>query len=191
MNRKGMVRRTTSETDVTVELTLEGKGASETSTGIRIFDHFLDQLARHGFFDLKVSAAGADPHHVVEDVAIVLGRALNEALGERRGVQRMGWAVIPMDEALVLVALDLDGRGYARIEAPREVPGLPPGMVGHFLRTLAIEGKMSLHTKIISGEDAHHIAEALFKGLARALSQAVAFDPRLQDVPPSTKGIIG
>jgi len=189
--RKGVVRRTTSETDIAVEIGLEGNGRAELNTGIRILDHFLEQLARHGFFDLKVSATGADPHHVVEDVAIALGRALNEALGERLGLRRMGWAVVPMDEALVLVALDLDGRGYARIEAPREVPGLPPDMVCHFLRTLALEGRMSLHTRVLNGEDPHHIAEAIFKGLARALAHAVEIDPRLRDSPPSTKGIIG
>lgn len=191
--RTATVRRETRETAVSVELTLDGSGRYEMSTGIGMLDHMLEQLARHGSFDITVEANGdieRDPHHVVEDVGLVLGQALDKALGERRGIARFGHAIVPLDEALVLVALDLSGRSHASIEFAfgREMLGqLPTENIEHFLAAFATEGRLTLHVRELAGENDHHRVEAAFKGLARALSQAVAIDPRVAGEVPSTK----
>ena len=192
-DRKSKVTRETKETSVKVELNIDGKGQSEISTGIRFFDHMLGQLAQHGIFDLKLSATGPDQHHVVEDVAICLGRAFNQALGDKRGLVRMGQAVVPMDDALALVALDIGGRGYADFEATfndKNIEKMSADLVRHFFVSFASEAKINIHAKILSGVDDHHRAEALFKALARALDAATRLDERIAGIIPSTKDTI-
>jgi imidazoleglycerol-phosphate dehydratase len=192
--RAASVRRETRETTVSVELALDPPTAGyEVSTGIGMLDHMLEQLAKHGLFDLRVEASGdidRDPHHLVEDVGLVLGQALNEALGERRGISRFGHAIVPMDEALALVAVDLSGRGHASIQFTfeREMLGqLPTENINHFLAALASEGRLNLHVRELAGQNDHHRVEAAFKGLARALRQAATIDARLAGDIPSTK----
>ncbi|MCH7576610.1 MAG: imidazoleglycerol-phosphate dehydratase HisB [Chloroflexi bacterium] len=191
--RRAVVRRHTRETDVSVELTLEGSGRYQVSTGVGMLDHMLEQLARHGLFDITVEASGdieRDPHHLVEDVGLVLGQALNEALGERRGITRFGHAIVPLDEALALVAVDLGGRGHAGIQFnfEREMLGqLPTENICHFLSAFASEGRLNLHVRELAGENDHHRVEAAFKALALALRQAVAIDVRSAGEIPSTK----
>jgi imidazoleglycerol-phosphate dehydratase len=191
--RKAIVRRETRETAVSVELALDGSGRYEVSTGIGMLDHMLEQLARHGLFDIAIEASGdidRDPHHVVEDVGLVLGQALNEALGDRRGISRFGHAVVPLDEALALVAVDLSGRGHASIQFDfeRELLGqLPTENIRHFLAAFASEGRLNLHVLELAGENDHHRVEAAFKALAQALRQATTIDPRLAGEIPSTK----
>jgi imidazoleglycerol-phosphate dehydratase len=158
-----------------------------------MFDHFLSQVARHGLLDLVVTASGDDQHHVVEDVAICLGRALNEALGEKKGIVRMGHAVVPMDEAISMVSVDISGRGLAVISAPFDtsmIGDLESDLVRHFFQTLAAEGRITLHARIDAGVNDHHKAESLFKALGRALDAACAIDPRRQDSIPSTKNVL-
>ena len=196
MARQAEVQRRTGETEVRVELDLDGVGTSDVRTGIGFLDHMLDSLARHGLFDLTVQANGdleVDEHHTVEDVAIVLGRAFNQALGERRGIRRMGHAIVPMDEALALVAVDIGGRGYFVFEGSFDTPRIgqmATSLVPHFLESLALEARLNLHARLLSGRDDHHRAEALFKALARALHQATRLDPTLGGDVPSTKGTI-
>ncbi len=192
-DRTSSQKRETKETSVQVELNLDGAGDASVDTGIGMLDHLLTLLARHGAFDLKVQARGdvhIDPHHTVEDVAIVLGRALHEALGERRGIVRMAHAVVPFDEALALVAVDLSGRGYAVVDAEftsDRIGELPTDLVPHFLHSLAIEGRMNLHVRLLAGTNDHHRAEVIIKALARALGQATRGDPRQEGRIPSTK----
>jgi imidazoleglycerol-phosphate dehydratase len=191
--RTATIKRETNETSVSLELVIDGKGDFEITTGLQMFDHLLAQLARHGVFDLKVSATGADPHHLVEDVALCLGRAFNQALGEKQGIVRMAHAIVPMDDALALVAVDIGGRGYAVIEAPfneKNIADLPTDLVRHFLETFASEARVNLHTKLIRGSNDHHKAEALFKALARALNGATQVDERIKGRVPSTKEVI-
>ncbi len=191
--RRAVVRMETRETNVSVELVLNGSGRYQVSTGIGMLDHMLEQLARHGLFDITVEARGdieRDPHHLVEDVGLVLGQALNQALGERRGITRFGHAIVPLDEALALVAVDLGGRSHASIEFnfEREMLGqLPTENIGHFLAAFANEGRLNLHVRELAGENDHHRVEAAFKALALALRQAVAIDVRASDEIPSTK----
>jgi len=187
------VRRETRETTVSVELALDGSGRYEVSTGIGMLDHMVEQLVKHGLFDITIEASGdigRDPHHTVEDVGLVLGQALNEALGDRRGISRFGHAIVPLDEALALVAVDLGGRGHASIQFDfeREMIGqLPTENIHHFLAAFAHEGRLNLHVRELAGENDHHRVEAAFKALARALRQAVTIDPRLAGEIPSTK----
>jgi imidazoleglycerol-phosphate dehydratase len=191
--RKAKVTRETKETSVKVELNIDGKGQFEITTGIRFFDHMLSQLAQHGIFDIKLSATGADQHHVVEDVAISLGKAFNQALGDRRGIVRMAHAVIPMDETLAMVALDIGGRGYAAFEASfnsTRIEKMSTDLIRHFFVSLASEAKLNIHAKVLSGIDDHHKAEALFKALARALDAATRLDERIAGRIPSTKDTI-
>ncbi len=191
--RSASVKRETKETVINVDVNIDGSGECAISTGLRLFDHLLSQLPRHGLFDIKIAANGSDQHHLVEDVAICLGRAFGQALGEREGITRMAHALVPMDEALALVAVDIGGRGYCEVEATfgKETMGeLPTDLVRHFLESFATEARLNLHAKVLSGVNDHHKAEALFKALARALDAATRLDPRLGKQVPSTKGVI-
>jgi imidazoleglycerol-phosphate dehydratase len=187
------INRKTAETNVQVELDIDGSGQFNINTGIKMADHLLSQLARHGLFDITISASGDDQHHIVEDVAICLGRAFNKALGEKQGIVRMGHAVIPMDEALAEVAVDIGGRAYSVIEASftrANIGELHTDLVRHFLVSLASEAKINLHAKVLTGINDHHKAEALFKALGRALDTATRIDKRIVGRIPSTKNII-
>ena len=189
--RKAVVRRETRETNISLELDIDGSGKWDINTGIRIFDHLLSALAGHGLIDIKLTATGDDPHHTVEDVAICLGRAVGEALGEKRGIVRMADAAVPMDEALVMVAVDIGGRGYAVLDLDftgNDMPGLPADLIRHFLESFAVEARINLHARVLCGANDHHKAEALFKALGRALDAAARIDPRLGGELPSTKG---
>ena len=191
--RKAKVVRETAETNVKVELNIDGSGQFQITTGIRMFDHLLTQLAQHGVFDIKISASGPDQHHVVEDVAISLGKAFKQALKEKQGIVRMAHAVVPMDEALAAVAVDIGGRVYSTVEADFGETGigdLDADLIRHFLVSLAAEAKINLHAKVLSGINDHHKAEALFKALARALDSATRIDERILDRIPSTKEVI-
>lgn len=193
VERKAKIARETKETSVRVELDLDGAGEFEITTGIRFLDHMISQLAQHGLFDIKLSATGADQHHVVEDVAICLGRAFIKALGDKRGIVRMGDAVVPMDDALALVAVDIGGRSYIVFEASfsgSNISGMSVDLVRHFFLSFASEAKLCVHARLLSGMDDHHKAEALFKALARALRMATRLDERLGDKVPSTKELI-
>ena len=195
--RAGKLSRETMETQVSVELDLDGKGHHRIDTGNGMFDHLLAQLSRHGLIDLEISARGDAEvgwHHLVEDTAVALGRALRRAVGDVRGVNRMGHAYVPLDDALALSVVDFGGRGYAVVDAPltdSDLGGLSADLVRHFLETLARVGHFNLHVRVLAGENNHHKAEAVFKSLARAMRMALAFDARLGDEVPSTKGTIG
>jgi histidinol-phosphate aminotransferase len=195
IDRHAHIHRQTRETDVAVSLHLDGTGHYETDTGLGFLDHMLAQLAAHGLFDLTVQAQGdleIDEHHTVEDVAIVLGQALDEALGDREGIARMGHTYAPLDEALAHVVVDLSGRPYAVIEAEFSTPrvgAVGTDLIAHFLETLAVHARMSLHARVLYGRNDHHKIEALFKALGRALDAAARLDPRRQGVP-STKGAL-
>lgn len=194
MERQGKEERETKETRVSVEVNLDGSGKARIATGVGMLDHLLEQIARHGLIDITIAATGdlqIDPHHTAEDVAICLGRALKKALGRREGIVRFGHAVVPLDEALALVAVDLSGRGYAALDLSwtgAKVGELPTELIGHMLWSIATESKMTLHARILAGASDHHKAEAVFKALARALGTAVRLDPRLGSDVPSTKG---
>ncbi len=191
--RKATVKRDTKETNIKVELNIDGSSQFEITTGIRFFDHMLGQLAQHGVFDLKLSATGSDQHHVVEDTAICLGQAFSKALGSRHGIIRMAHAIVPMDDVLAMVALDIGGRGYAAVETAIVDPAvseMPTDLIRHFLVSFASEAKFNVHTKILSGVNDHHKAEAIFKALAKALDDATKIDDRITDTIPSTKDII-
>ncbi len=191
--RKAIVKRGTKETNISLELNLDGSGKWEINTRIKMFDHLLSQLAQHGRFDLKISATGDDQHHLIEDVAICLGKAFGEALGEKRSIVRMGDATVPMDDALAMVAVDISGRGYTILElsfSDNDMAGFPPDLIRHFLESLAIEARLNLHAKVLYGTNDHHKAEALFKALGRALDMATAIDQRISGELPSTKGLL-
>ena len=194
--RRATITRETSETSVTVEINLDGHGSYRIQTGNSMLDHLLAQLATHGLLDITVRARGdalPDAHHLVEDVAIALGRALRQAVGEGRGIRRMGSALVPLDETLAHVAVDVGGRGYAVVETRLEgarVGDLPGELIQHFLERLALDGALTLHAKVLAGADPHHRAEALFKALARALRAALEIDPRAAAAVPSTKGTV-
>lgn len=192
-NRTSVVKRETKETKISLELNLDGCGKWQINTGITMFDHLLSQLAQHGVFDLTISAAGNDQHHVAEDVAICLGKAFAEALGEKRGIVRMADAAVPMDDALATAALDISGRGYTMLELPfsgNDMRGFATDLIRHFLEAFAIETRMNLHARIIYGKNDHHKAEALFKALGRALDKATRIDERLCGELPSTKDLL-
>ncbi|MBI4180569.1 MAG: imidazoleglycerol-phosphate dehydratase HisB [Chloroflexi bacterium] len=190
-NRQAIIKRKTKETNIALELNLDGTGQWEVNTSIKMLDHFLSQVARHGRFDLKVSATGDDQHHLAEDVAICLGKALTQALGEKQGIVRMADATVPMDDALAMVAVDISGRGYAVLElsfSDNDMAGFATDLIRHFLESLAAEAKLNLHARILYGTNDHHKAEALFKALGRALDMATRIDPRIAGELPSTKG---
>jgi len=191
--RTAKVVRETAETNVKVELNIDGSGQFQITTGIRMLDHFLTQLAQHGVFDIKVSASGPDQHHVVEDVAISLGKAFKQALKEKQGIVRTAHAAVPMDEALAMVAVDVGGRVYSAIEvnfSEASIGDLDADLVRHFLSSFASEAKINLHAKVLSGINDHHKAEALFKALGRALDSATCIDERILGRIPSTKEVI-
>ncbi len=194
--RQAVVKRKTNETDISLTLNLDGSGQTDIETGVGFLDHMLNALARHARFDLSAKAIGdlhIDEHHTVEDVGITLGRALNQALGERKGITRMGSAIVPMDESLALVAVDIGGRGYFVFDGhfdTERIGQMGTNLVPHFFESLAHAAKLNLHARLLAGKDDHHRAEALFKALARALNQAVAIDPQLEGQIPSTKGVI-
>ena len=194
--RIASLKRDTKETQVQVELNLDGIGKACIDTPNGMLNHLLEQLARHGLMDIMVSAQGdISPgwHHMVEDVGIVLGQVLRHAIGEGRGIVRMAHTIIPLDETLVMVALDLGGRPYAVVKTPFKDPAigdLPSDLVRHFLEVFALEGRINLHAQVLAGSNDHHKAEALFKALARALRQATTLDPRAPEDVPSTKGTI-
>lgn len=194
--RSACVSRTTKETDITVELVIDGSGKAEVETGIGFFDHMLTAFARHGLFDLKVKAEGdlqVDGHHTVEDVGIVLGQAFAQALGDKRGISRFGSQFVPMDEALVHAALDISGRGQLHYAVD-----LPFGMAGgfdtqlakEFFISLATNAGVTLHLREVAGENAHHVIEASFKAAGRALCEACAINPRMAGELPTTKGAL-
>ncbi len=191
--RIATVRRETKETTVKAEWDLDGSGRCEISTGVRMLDHMISQIPVHGVFDIKLSATGDDIHHLAEDSAITLGKALAQALGDKRGIVRMGYAIVPMDDVLAQIALDISGRSFAVVEASftgTAIGGLPVEMVRHFLISMATEARINLHAKILAGTDDHHKAEALFKALGRALDMATRIDPRLEGRVPSSKEVI-
>jgi len=193
VSRLATVKRETKETNISLELNIDGSGKCEVNTGISMFDHLLEQVARHGVFDIKLSATGDDQHHLVEDVAICLGKALGKALGEKRGIVRMANAVVPMDDALAMVAVDIGGRGYTVLELPfseNDMAGFPTDLVRHFLESFAIEARLNLHARVVYGVNDHHKAEALFKALGRALDTATRIDERISGELPSTKELL-
>lgn len=192
--RKSIFERKTKETEIRVALNLDGEGTVRTATGVGFFDHMMELLGRHAGLDLEISARGdlqIDAHHTVEDAAICLGSALKKALGEKKGINRYGHVILPMDEALVMVALDLSGRGYLGLDAafcsPR-VGDMDTELVEEFLRAFAMNGELTLHVRVLDGRNTHHIIEAIFKGLARSLKMAAARDGGKG--VPSTKGVL-
>ena len=194
MGRTAAIHRQTGETDITITLNLDGIGQHEISTGVGFLDHMLTAVAVHGLFDLQVQATGdrhIDRHHTIEDVGIVLGQAFNQAVGDRKGIYRVGHAYVPMDEALGFVALDFSGRPYTVFQASWATPAIgqfPTDLVQHFFESVAVHGRITLHAKV-DGRNDHHKAEALFKALARALRTAVELDPRRTGIA-STKGTL-
>lgn len=192
--RTATIHRQTSETNIRLSLHLDGSGRHEISTGVGFLDHMLTAVAVHALFDLTVQANGdlhIDPHHTIEDAGIVFGQALNMAVGDRKGIYRLGHAYVPMDEALGFVALDFSGRPYTVFRAKWRTPAIgqfPTDLVQHFFESVAVHGRLTLHAKG-NGRNDHHKAEALFKALARALRLAVAIDPHRADVP-SSKGTL-
>jgi imidazoleglycerol-phosphate dehydratase len=196
-SRSGTCQRRTGETTVDVRLNLDGSGQHTIATGVLFLDHMLTHIARHGLFDLDVQAQGdvaMDAHHTVEDVGIGVGRALLAALGEGRGLVRMAHAEVPMDEALVVVAIDLSGRPYAVVDFGETLVGrvgdMEADLARHFMESLAIEGRFNLHLRTLRGRNAHHVVEGGFKALGRALDAATRLDPRLGVAVPSTKGTL-
>lgn len=187
------VRRTTRETDIEVKISLDGTGRGQIDTGIPFMDHMLELFARHGFFDLEVKAVGdlaVDYHHTMEDLGLVLGDALAKALGDKAGIRRYGNMILPMDETLVLVALDLSGRPCLVFDVKSPAPqvkDIDVRLFHEFFQALSVKAGMNLHVKMLAGEEVHHVYEAIFKGFAKALDQATAIDPRVVGVL-STKG---
>ncbi|MBC7132167.1 MAG: imidazoleglycerol-phosphate dehydratase HisB [Roseovarius sp.] len=194
--RSATITRKTAETDISVEIALDGTGAYDNRTGVGFFDHMLDQLARHSLIDMTVRCAGdlhIDDHHTVEDVGIALGQALAQALGDKRGIRRYGACLLPMDDALVRAALDLSGRPYlvwnVALPTPR-IGTFDTELVREFFQALSTHGGITLHVEALAGINSHHIAEAAFKAVAHALRDAVESDPRKSDAIPSTKGAL-
>ena len=194
--RRSVIDRKTAETHVRVALTLEGRGRFDNATGVRFLDHMLDLVARHGAFDLKVKAAGdldVDQHHTVEDIGIALGQAVDQALGNRKGINRAGYFVMPMDETLAVVAIDLGGRPHTVVDTTvrvRLVGDLQTELVTDFFDGFATAARANVHAKVLYGRSSHHHVEAVFKAFARALRVACAKDRRLAKMLPSTKGLL-
>ena len=195
-SRTSHANRRTAETEITLHLNLDGSGQHEISTGIGFLDHMLAHLAVHGLFDLSLKAAGdlhVDPHHTVEDVALTLGQAFDEALSDKKGIVRTAHAYVPMDETLAFVAVDFSGRPYTVIQSEWHTPavgGIATSLIPHFFESFAAAACCTLHARLLYGRDDHHQAEALFKALGRALDAATQIDPRRAGMVPSTKGIL-
>lgn len=195
-NRIASISRTTKETDIQIELNLDGTGVTDIDTGVPFFDHMLDAFGRHGLFDLKVRCKGdieVDAHHTVEDCGIVLGQALAQAIGDKRGIVRYGSSLLSMDETLIMAAVDFSGRGqcHADLNIPAEAVGNFDTELGvEFFIAFAANAGITLHIRQIAGVNSHHILEAAFKAVTRALKEAVAIDPRIADKIPSTKGAL-
>ena len=193
MSRISKITRTTKETDISVSLELDGTGKGDVSTGIGFFDHMLEGFTKHGFFDTEIKVNGdlhVDGHHTVEDTGIVLGQAIKEAIGDKKGIKRYGYFILPMDDALCLCAIDLCGRPYLGFECefPSErVGGLETELVREFFYAVSYSAGMNLHIRMLSGSNTHHMIEAMFKAFAKALDEAVSYDDRIKDVL-STKG---
>lgn len=195
MPRKSEIKRTTKETDIYLELDIDGSGKSQIDTGIGFLDHMLSLFSKHGLFDLKVKATGdlnVDGHHTAEDIGIVLGQAIKEALGDKQSIKRYGWSLLPMDEALAMVAVDLGGRPFLAFDAcftNSRVGDMDTELVEEFFRALSNNAGMNLHIKVMYGSNNHHIAEAIFKAFAKALDDATGIDSRIEGIM-STKGAI-
>jgi imidazoleglycerol-phosphate dehydratase len=196
MSRSATLERKTSETEIRLTLNLDGSGVSKISTGIAFFDHMLTLFSKHGLMDLELTAKGdieVDYHHTVEDTGILLGQAIAKALGDKAGIRRYGFFYVPMDEALVRSVVDLSGRPFLAYNAPADVPAIGAAfsfqLVEEFLRAISVNAGMNLHVDVLAGRDAHHMAEGIFKSLARALDEATRIDPRVQGIP-STKGVL-
>ncbi len=193
--RKSVVERNTSETKIKVELNLDGKGQSNIDTGIGFFNHMLEGFSKHGLFDMNVKIDGdlvVDGHHSIEDCGIVIGQAIKEAVGDKKGIKRFGYFILPMDDALALVSIDLGGRPYLDFdcEFPVEKCGeMETDMVREFFYAISYSAMMNIHVKMLSGVNAHHMIEAIFKAFAKALDEATSFDSRIEGVA-STKGVI-
>ena len=193
--RSATIQRNTAETRIRLQLRLEGSGQCAIATKIPFFDHMLHLFARHGLLDLEVAADGdveVDFHHTVEDVGIALGMAFAKAVGDKRGIRRYGWAYVPMDETLTRAVIDFSGRPFLEYRAPQNVAAIglfPFQLVEEFLRGFAVHAGVNLHVEILYGRDAHHMAESVFKALAKAVEQAVTLDPRVTGIP-STKGVL-
>jgi imidazoleglycerol-phosphate dehydratase len=192
--RTATIQRKTNETNITATVNLDGTGKHEIETGVGFLDHMLTHIAVHGVMDLTLKAQGdlqVDEHHTIEDVAIVLGQAIDKALGDRKGIVRMGSAYVPMDETLGFVAIDLSGRPYGVVQAEWNQPmlgTLPTTLIPHFFESMSVSLRANVHARVIYGRDDHHKLEALFKALGRALAAAVLIDPRRAGQVPSTKG---
>ncbi len=194
--RTASITRKTNETNITLSVNLDGTGTHTIATGVGFFDHMLTQIAVHGLIDIDLQAEGdlhIDAHHTIEDCGIVLGDAIGQALGDKRGIRRMAEASVPMDDSLANVVLDLSGRSYSVIQIPwvsASVGSIPTSLIEHFFETVAVAAKMNLHIRVFYGRDNHHIAEAMFKAFARALDAAAQIDERRMGVVPSSKGTI-
>jgi len=194
--RISTINRKTNETEIALSIDLDGTGKHEITTGLGFLDHMLTHIAVHGMFDLAVRATGdlhVDEHHTVEDVALALGQAFAEALGDKKGITRTAHAYVPMDDALALVALDLSGRPYTVVQVEWRSPavgGIAVSLFEHFLGSFAAAARINLHAQVLYGRDDHHKAEALFKALGRALDAATTLDPRRVGMVPSTKGVL-
>ena len=194
-NRTAQINRKTKETDISVTFNLDGAGSSEIATGIGFFDHMLEGFTKHGFFDLNCTVKGdlqVDGHHTVEDVGIVLGQAIAKAVGDKKGIRRYGYFILPMDDALALCAVDLCGRPYLNFDctfSTERVGELDTELVREFFYAVSYSAGMNLHIKLLDGINSHHMIEAMFKAFAKALDQAVGYDPRVEDVL-STKGAL-
>lgn len=196
MVRKASIHRKTKETEIHLDLNLDGTGISEVSTGIPFMDHMLTLMAAHGFMDLKIAATGdteIDDHHTVEDIGICLGKAIRDGLGKREGIRRYGHAMVPMDEALARVALDISNRpflAYRVVLKESKTGTFDVNLVREFFRALVVHSGITMHVDLVAGDDPHHVAESIFKSFARALDQASGVEPRLGGAVPSTKGLL-
>jgi len=195
-DRVASISRNTKETQIELELNLDGQGNVEVDTGIPFFDHMLSMVGKHGLMDLKIKAEGdleVDGHHTVEDVGICFGQAINQALGDKKGIRRYGSCMMPMDESLALVAVDISGRPYLvyDVDLPVEIIGsYDTALTVEFLQAFISTAGITLHVKMMAGKNAHHMVEAIFKGFARALGEAVEINPRIAGLVPSTKGML-
>ncbi|MHA2288807.1 MAG: imidazoleglycerol-phosphate dehydratase HisB [Promethearchaeota archaeon] len=201
MNRQSEQERRTKESNIKVSLNLDGSGIAKIGTGIGFFDHMLNHIAVHGVFDIELKAEGdlhVDTHHTIEDVGIVLGKAFKQAIGDKVGIKRVGYSYVPMDEALALVVVDFSNRPYSFIDIPwtgkyfgkNQDELIPLTLIEHFLQTFAVNASITLHVKVLSGKDDHHIAESVFKALGYSLDKATRFDPKRKGFLPSTKGTL-